>query len=324
MILKNTKDAVGDMLCHDITQIVKGKVKDARFRKGHIIRPEDVDILLSLGKDHIYVWQEDENMMHENDAARFMIDLTKTDEMSFTDVKEGKMELVADVDGYFIVDVELLKEINMQDEMMIASIKGDNPIKKGDKLAGMRIIPLVIEKYKMDNLKKIVSDKKVFDIKPFVRKKAGIVTTGNEVYHKRIKDEFTPVVKEKLANYGVEVIAHQTVYDDTNMIKDAIINLKKANCDIIICTGGMSVDPDDLTPKAISLTADSIVSYGTPVLPGAMFLLGYFADSVPIMGLPGSVMYCEKTVFDIILPRALANINIDKEFIASLGHGGLL
>ena len=325
MKLIDTKDAVGYILCHDITQIVKDKVKDARFRKGHIITDEDIPVLLSLGKEHIYVWEkDDDNMMHENDAAQFMIDLTRTKDMSFTPVKEGKMELVADIDGYFTVDVNLLKEINMQKDIMMASIKGDTPIKKGTKLSGMRIIPLVIEKQKMEDLKKIINGKKVFDIKPFVRKKAGIVTTGSEVYYRRIKDEFTPVVKEKLADFGVEVIAHETVSDDTQMITEAIKKLKSAGCDIILCTGGMSVDPDDLTPKAISLTADKFVTYGTPVLPGAMFALSYFEDKVPIMGLPGSVMYCAKTVFDIILPRALADIEIDKEFIASLGHGGLL
>lgn len=325
MKLIDTRQAVGYKLCHDITQIVKDKVKDAKFRRGHIIRDEDVDVLLSLGKDHIYVWEkDDDNMMHEDDAARFMIELTKTDDMSFTDVKEGKMELVSNIDGYFTVDVDLLKQINMLDDIMMASIKGDTPVKKGTKLSGMRIIPLIIENEKMQNLKNLIGNKKVFDIKAFVRKKAGIVTTGSEVYYGRIKDEFTPVVKQKLENFSVEVIAHETVHDDTSLIIKAIKKLKNSGCDIILCTGGMSVDPDDLTPKAISSTAENYITYGTPVLPGAMFALSYFKDGTPIMGLPGSVMFCEKTVFDIILPRALADIKMDKEFIASLGHGGLL
>lgn len=325
MKIIDTKDAVGYALCHDITQIIKGEIKDARFRKGHIVTKEDIPVLLSLGKDHIYVLDdEDDTMMHENDAAQYMIDLTITDDMSSTPVKEGKMELVSNIDGYFTVDVELLHKINMLDDIMIASIKGDEPIKKGTKLAGMRIIPLFIKNEQMENMKNIINEKRVFDIKPFVRKKAGIVTTGSEVYYGRIKDEFTPVIREKLKNFGVDVIGHETVYDNTQMIVDAITKLKNMGCDIILCTGGMSVDPDDLTPKAISTTATKYVTYGTPVLPGAMFALSYFEDGTPIMGLPGSVMFCEKTVFDIILPRALANIKTDKKYIASLGHGGLL
>lgn len=325
MRIINTKDAVGYKLCHDITQIIKGQIKDARFRKGHIVKEEDIEVLLSLGKDHIYVWEDEDNdMMHENDAAQYMIDLTITDDMSSTPVKEGKMELVSEIDGYFLVDEALLQDINMLDDIMIASIKGNEPVKKGKKLAGMRIIPLLIKNEQMEEMKNLINGRKVFDIKPFLRKKAGIVTTGSEVYHGRIKDEFTPVLREKLKNFDVEVIGHETVYDDTQMIIDAIKKLKDMGCEIILCTGGMSVDPDDLTPKAISTTASKYVTYGTPVLPGAMFALSYFEDGTPIMGLPGSVMFCEKTVFDMILPRALANIEIDKKYIASLGHGGLL
>ena len=325
MKLIDTKDAVSYTLCHDITQIVKGKVKDAVFRRGHVVTEEDLPILLSVGKDHIYVLEEsDKDLMHEDDCAQYMIDLTIGENMSFTPVKEGKMELVSEIDGYLTVDAHLLHRINMLDDLMLASIQGNSVVKKGTKIAGMRIIPIFVKKSQMEELRDLIGDKKLFEIKPFVRKTAGIVTTGNEVYHKRIKDEFTPVVKEKLSKYGVEVIGHETVYDDTEMIANAIRKLKDMGCELILCTGGMSVDPDDLTPKAISITAQKYVTYGTPVLPGAMFALSYFEDGTPIMGLPGSVMYCEKTVFDLILPRALANVETDKRTIASFGHGGLL
>ena len=216
MKLIDTKDAVGYALCHDITQIVKGKVKDAVFRRGHVVTEEDLPILLSVGKDHIYVLGEsDKDLMHEDDCAQYMIDLTIGENMSFTPVKEGKMELVSEIDGYLTVDAHLLHKINMLDDLMLASIQGNSVVKKGTKIAGMRIIPIFVKKSQMEELRDLIGDKKLFEIKPFVRKTAGIVTTGNEVYHKRIKDEFTPVVKEKLAKYGVEVIGHETVYDDT-------------------------------------------------------------------------------------------------------------
>ncbi|RKW32517.1 MAG: molybdenum cofactor biosynthesis protein MoaB, partial [Lachnospiraceae bacterium] len=222
MKLIDTKDAVGYALCHDITQIVKGKVKDAVFRRGHVVTEEDLPILLSVGKDHIYVLEEsDKDLMHEDDCAQYMIDLTIGENMSFTPVKEGKMELVSEIDGYLTVDAHLLHRINMLDDLMLASIQGNSVVKKGTKIAGMRIIPIFVKKSQMEELRDLIGDKKLFEIKPFVRKTAGIVTTGNEVYHKRIKDEFTPVVKEKLAKYGVEVIGHETVYDDTEMIANA-------------------------------------------------------------------------------------------------------
>ena len=274
MKLIETKNAIGYALCHDITQIVKGKVKDAVFRRGHVITQDDIPLLLSVGKDHIYVLEEsDKDLMHEDDCAQYMIDLTIGDNMSFTPVKEGKMELVSDIDGFLTVDVELLHKINMLEDLMLASIYNNSVVKKGTKIAGMRIIPIFVKKSQMEELRDLIGDKKLFEIKPFVRKTAGIVTTGNEVYHKRINDDFTPVVKEKLSNFGVEVIGHETVYDDTDMIVNAIIKLKEMGCELILCTGGMSVDPDDLTPKAISLTAQKYVTYGTPVLPGAMFAL---------------------------------------------------
>ncbi len=325
MKLIETKDAIGYALCHDITQIVKGKVKDAVFRRGHVVTEEDLPILLSVGKDHIYVLEEsDKDLMHEDDCAQYMIDLTIGENMSFTPVKEGKMELVSEIDGYLTVDVHLLYKINMLDDLMLASIQGNSVVKKGTKIAGMRIIPIFVKKSQMEELRDLIGDKKLFEIKPFVRKTAGIVTTGNEVYHKRIKDDFTPVVKEKLANYGVEVIGHETVYDDTEMIANAIRKLKDMGCELILCAGGMSVDPDDKTPYAIGQNASRVITYGAPVLPGAMFMLAYGGENenITFMGLPGCVMYEKKTIFDIVLPRIMAGEKVEKSDIDCLGVGG--
>lgn len=323
MKLIKTEDAVGQILCHDITQIIKGVTKDARFRKGHIVTGEDIPVLLSLGKDNLYVWENDDTMYHENEAARILCDVCKNDYMSASPVKEGKIELKADIDGLFQIDVERLNEINDIDQVMIASRHTNTPVCKGDKLLGTRVIPLVIKKEKMELVRAKAGDTPICTLLPYVIKKAGIVTTGNEVYYGRIKDTFTPVVAEKLEKYDIEVIHHITVNDDKEKIKSAILELKEKGCQLIIATGGMSVDPDDQTPGAIKESGAKVISYGAPVLPGAMFCLAYFEDGTPVMGLPGCVMYAKSTIFDLMLPRVAAKVPVTRRDITALGHGGL-
>ena len=318
-----TTDAVGHVLCHDLTRIVKDVMKDAAFRKGHIVTEEDIPVLLSMGKDHLYVWEKNENMLHEDEAAQVMYEVCKNDHMSPTPVKEGKIELVAECDGLFVVDVDRLDEINETDEVMIATRHTNTPVKKGDRLLGTRVIPLVIEKEKMEQVKRIAGDTPLAALYPYKPMKAGIVTTGSEVYHGRIKDTFTPVVIEKLASYGIEILSQTVCDDNQEKITAAILELKEKGADMIVCTGGMSVDPDDRTPGAIKNTGAKIVSYGAPVLPGAMFLLGYFEDGTPVMGLPGCVMYAKATVFDLVLPRIAAGIEVTKKDLSRLGNGGL-
>ncbi len=319
-----TTEAVGQVLCHDITQIIKGVTKDAVFRKGHIIREEDIPVLLSVGKEQIYVWENDDSMLHENEAAEILYNLCKGANMHGTQVKEGKIELVADIDGVLKIDREKLKRINGLGQMMIASRHGDFPLKAGDKIAGTRVIPLVIEKEKMEQAKAVGAGKPIFEILPYQLKTAGIVTTGNEVYKGRIADTFTPVIIEKLAAYGVKVTHHTVCSDDHTQITEAIQNMLDQGVQMVCCTGGMSVDPDDKTPLAIKNTGAQIVTYGAPVLPGAMFLLAYEKEQQrPIMGLPGCVMYAKRTIFDLVLPRILASDKLTAEDFSLLGEGGL-
>lgn len=318
-----TVDAVGHVLCHDITRIVKDVVKDAAFRKGHVVTEEDIPLLLSLGKDHLYVWEKDENMYHENEAAEILYDICKNENMHPTPVKEGKIELIADCDGLFRIDVERLDAINELEDIMIASRHTNYAVHKGDKLIGTRVIPLVIEKEKMEKAKEVAGDKPLAELLPYKNIRCGIVTTGNEVFYGRIQDTFTPVIEAKLAAYGIEVSGHITVNDDQEKITAAILELKENGADMIVCTGGMSVDPDDLTPSSIRATGARVVTYGAPVLPGAMFLLAYMEDGTPIMGLPGCVMYAKATVFDLVLPRVAAGVEITKKDIARMGNGGL-
>lgn len=323
MKLIKTEEAVGQVLCHDITQIIKGVTKDARFRKGHIVTEEDIPVLLSLGKDHLYVWENDETVYHENEAAQILCDICINEHIVPTEVKEGKIELKAACDGLFCIDTERLWEINDIDQIMIASRHHNTPVKQGEKLLGTRVIPLVIKKEKMELAKERAGGKPLCSLHPYCLKTAGIVTTGNEVYYGRIKDTFTPVVVKKLEAYGIQVMEHIIVNDEKENIKNAIHTLKAKGCELIITTGGMSVDPDDQTPGAIRESGANVISYGAPVLPGAMFCLAYFEDGTPVMGLPGCVMYAKSTIFDLMLPRIAAKIPVSRRDITMLGHGGL-
>ncbi len=323
MKLIKTEDAVGCVLCHDITQIIKDVTKDAVFRKGHIVQKEDIPVLLSIGKEHLYVWEDTENMLHENDAAKILYEISAGSHMHGGDIKEGKIELIADMDGVLKINRSLLQQINSLGEMMIASRHGNFPIKKGEKIAGMRVIPLVIEKEKMEKAKEVAKGEHIFDIKPFCMHTAGVITTGSEVFKGRIKDTFTPVIEAKLSEYGISMTEHAYCTDNHEDITKGIHKMLSAGVDMVICTGGMSVDPDDRTPLAIKRSGAKIVTYGAPVLPGAMFLLSYTEDGRAVMGLPGCVMYAARTIFDLVLPRIATGEILEKADLDILGEGGL-
>ena len=334
MKLIKTVDAEGAVLCHDITQIIKGVTKDAVFRKGHVVTKEDIPVLLGVGKDQLYVWEKEEGMLHENDGAEILCAMCKGEHMERSQAKEGKIELTAACDGLLKVDNKGLKAVNGFGQMMIATRHGNFAVKKGDKLAGTRIIPLVIEEEKMTKAKEAAmaatGNKPILNLLPFKHKKVGIVTTGNEVFYGRIKDTFTPVIEGKLAEFDTEIIDHVTWNDDDTKVTTSILDMIHKGADIVVCTGGMSVDPDDKTPLAIKNTGADIVSYGAPVLPGAMFMLAYYQvtegddpRTVAIMGLPGCVMYAKRTIFDLVLPRVMADDKVTAEELAALGLGGL-
>lgn len=323
MKLIETRQAVGHVLCHDMTQIIRGVTKDARFRKGHVVTEEDIPVLLSLGKDHLYVWEQDDTTYHENEAAEILRGLCQNEGMHPTPVKEGKIELIADRDGLFRVDVERLNAVNDVEQIMVATRHTNTPVKAGDKLAGTRIIPLVIKKQQLEQAVQAAGDTPLLELLPYKLQRAGLVTTGNEVFYGRIQDTFTPVVKAKLAAYGIQVEHHRMVPDDMQAIRDAVLELKELGCEMIVTTGGMSVDPDDQTPGAIKQTGARVVSYGAPVLPGAMFLLAYFEDGTPVLGLPGCVMYAAATIFDLVLPRVAAGVELTRRDITRMGAGGL-
>ena len=318
-----TQEAVGHVLCHDMTQIIPGQYKGPRFRKGHVVREEDIPVLLSMGKEHLYVWEMAEGCVHEDDGAERLCALCRNEGMERSAVKEGKIELTAAREGLFLVDRQRLNAVNALEDLMIATRHGGTAVRKGDKLAGMRVIPLIIQEEKLLQAEAAAGGRPLLELLPWKLKTAAIVTTGNEVAKGLIADSFTPVVEGKLSEFGIRTVEHRLPGDGVEAIANAILDVRRAKPDLILCTGGMSVDPDDNTPGAVKHSGADIVAYGAPVLPGAMFLLGYFEDGTPIVGLPGCVMYAKRTIFDLVLPKLAAGVPVTREDLTTLGEGGL-
>ena len=324
----NVRNAEGYELCHDITQILPGEFKGAKFLKGHIIRKEDIEVLISLGKENIFVMEEEDkekNLIHENDAAMFIVEKLNLDKEFFeiSSIREGKINITAKEDGILKIDVNTLNKINKIGEIILVTKYNNSYIKKGENVAATRVIPLLIEKSQLDEMKEIVKDRNVLTFKKIDKnKKLGLITTGNEVYNGIIKDKSKEALLKKYKKYEINDMEQVFSPDDKDTIKKYIKKFENEK-DIIMCTGGMSIDPDDVTPSAIRESNWEIVTYGTPVLPGAMFMLAYKGEKV-LLGLPGGVVFSEKTVFDVLLPRILANDRITKQEIIEMGHGGLL
>ena len=324
----NVRNAEGYELCHDITQILPGEFKGAKFLRGHIIRKEDIEVLISLGKENIFVMEEEDkekNLIHENDAAMFIVEKLNLDKEFFeiSDIREGKINITAKKDGILKIDINTLNKINKIGEIILVTKYNNSYIKKGENVAATRVIPLLIEKSQLDEMEKLVKDKNVLTFKKIDKnKKLALITTGNEVYNGIIKDKSKEALLKKYRKYELNDMEQVFSPDDKDKIKK-YIKMFENEKDIIMCTGGMSIDPDDVTPSAIRESNWEIVTYGTPVLPGAMFMLAYKGEKV-LIGLPGGVVFSEKTVFDVLLPRILANDRITKQEIIEMGHGGLL
>ncbi len=317
------QQAAGSVLCHDLTQIVPGEFKGPAFKKGHILREEDIPRLLDMGKEHIFVWEMHSGLLHENSAAERMARAAIGKGLKLSGPKEGKMDFVAEADGLLKVNVEALYEINELAETVMVTRHSNQTVRQGAVVGGTRIIPLVIEEAKIEHIEEICGkNAPLIEVKPMRRLSAGIVTTGSEVYKGRIEDRFGPVVIGKLEELGCRVLGQILAPDRVELIVEAIGKFLEAGAEMICVTGGMSVDPDDVTPAGIKAAGGRIVTYGAPVLPGSMFMLAYIG-SVPVLGLPGCVMYHKTSIFDLILPRVLAGEEITRTDFVRLAHGGL-
>jgi molybdenum cofactor synthesis domain-containing protein len=310
------------VLGHDVTRIVPGKFKGRAFKRGHIIREEDLPLLLDIGKEHIYVLDLDDGFVHEDEAANRIAQAAVGPGLKLTDVSEGKVNIVAAHAGLLKVNPEALAAVNALGEVVFATLHANQPVKADQAVAGTRIIPLVIEREKIEAAEALCrAANPVVEVKPLASRNVGLITTGSEVYHGRIEDKFGPVVIRKFEDLGSRILRQIFVPDDVDMTVSAIHTLLDEGAEMIVMTGGMSVDPDDLTPASIRAAGARVVGYGAPVFPGAMFMLAHI-DDVPIVGLPGCVMYHKATIFELVVPRILAGEIVAYEEITRLGYGG--
>ena len=323
------EEAIGTVLSHDITEIRPGDFKGRAFKKGHIIKEEDVSHLKRLGKENLYILEIQDDEMHENDAAYALASaLSGPGIKPAEEPNEGKINLVAESDGLLKIDREALTNFNMLGDVMCATVHNDSLVKKGQRVAGTRAIPLVVKKTVVTEAVRIAENSSgIVSVKTIRKPKTGIVITGNEVYHGRIDDAFEPVIRKKIDQFNGEIIGVKFAPDDATLIENEIRALISSGADLIITTGGMSVDPDDVTRFAIRNLGVEEIHYGSPVLPGAMFVVAYVkgeaSELIPILGIPACGMYASITVFDLILPRVLAGEKIGRRELAELGHGGL-
>ena len=318
------RDAVGTKLAHDITEISPGKFKGAAFHKGHTVCNEDLCHLQKLGKNHLYVIDLQEDEIHEDQAASILADALAGEGVIWKDEpREGKIKLLAEKDGLFAVDTAALAAFNMVDEVMCATLHNHTLVKKGEQVAATRAIPLVMNRTPIERAAAIARQNgAVLCVQSLRRVKVGLVITGNEVYHGLIEDRFAPILTEKVVALGSKMDGIVFTPDDDRLIRKAIQNHLDRGCDLLMLSGGMSVDPDDVTRKGIRLAGATEMYYGSAVLPGAMFLVAYLGD-IPLLGVPACGLYHRITVLDLVLPRILAGEKIGKAELAFLGHGGL-
>ena len=317
----NVENAIGMELCHDITAMRDG-FKGAAFKRGHIIREEDVPALLDLGKRTVFVWEANAGEIHEDDCARRMAAMAPVEGAHYTEPSEGKVLLFADQRGMFRVNTKLLQKINTIGDITIATLPDHYPVEVGARLASMRIVPLVTKEEQIIEAEGLCAAEKLLELRPYQHKKVGVVITGSEVYHGRIKDKFEPVVRSKMEQYPAEIVGITVCDDDLDMIVDAAKAHLANGADFLIFTGGMSVDPDDLTPTAIRQLGADIVTHGVPAQPGNMTLVAYLGD-VPVLGVPGAAISLPTTIFDVLLPQIFAGDRIGKEELTNLAEGGL-
>ena len=315
------QDAIGMTLCHDITAMVDG-FKGAAFKRGHVITQEDIPKLLDIGKQHVFIWEENAGEIHEEDAARRLSQMTTVNGAHYGSISEGKVQLFADQDGMFRVDKALLAAVNRIGDITITTLPDHYPVKAGDRLASMRIVPLVTEERQIAEAEALCADKQLYDLRPFKPLKVGIIITGSEIYHGRIKDKFERVARAKLAHYPAEILGVHVCDDELDMIVGAGRALLAEGTELLIFSGGMSVDPDDLTPSAIREMGAEIVSYGVPSQPGNMTLVAYL-DQAALLGVPGAAISRPTTMFDVLLPQIFCGDPLTKDDLIRLGEGGL-
>ena len=317
------EQAVGETLCHDMTAILEDGFKGVKFARGHVIRAEDIEAMLDMGKRHVFVWEPDADEVHEDDAAIALVDVLIGPGIARTAPSEGKIGLSARYDGLFLMDKRALRVINSVGDYTVACRAGNTAVKAGNKLAGARIVPLVTGQATVDRAVAIAKEHApVLSVLPYRPLKTAVIITGNEVYEGRIQDRFEPVLRAKLPVYGADIIGVTKCPDELPRLAEAIEAYLDRGAELILMTGGMSVDPDDLTPTAIRGSGARLVTQGVPMQPGNMLMQAYHGNTA-IVGVPGASLHSKVTSLDVFLPLIFAGVEVKKEDIASLGDGGL-
>ncbi len=323
MIKLSIEKAIGKPLAHDITRIVPGESKGPAFKKGYILTENDLSILRDMGKSNVYVFDPDRGYIHEDDAAKALAEAFQRKWFTLEGPSEGRLNLKAQIHGLLKINISLLQFINQSETIICSTIHQNTVCFEGMTVASTRIIPVAIEESRFWPIVEEIRDKgPLLRLLQFSRKNIGVVVTGKELSSGRIQDGSLDILSPKVQSLGGKIISHQICPDKKVAISQAIRQMAKDSCDIIIITGGLSVDADDVTLDGIISSGAKLVSYGSPILPGAMFALAYLGD-IPILGIPAALFYYKVTVLDIFLPRAMSGDVIAREDIVSLGHGGL-
>jgi hypothetical protein len=314
-------DAVGTVLPHDMTKILPGEFKGVGFKKGHIVRAKDVGELKKMGKHFIHVLEISEEQLHEDDAALRIAAAVSGPHIKWTSPEEGKSSIISDISGLLKIDVNSLLEINRIDNIAVSTIKTMTPVQSGQVVAATRVIPLVVDKSAICRVEEVAKRESVIQVLPYRSIKIGAVVTGTEIYNGLVKDGFNEFVLPKIEAYGGVFLGKINVPDDADAISSAVDEFLSLGCHLVVTTGGLSVDPDDVTPKGVIKTGAAIINYGSPVFPGAMVLYARHNESI-ILGLPACVYYAKRTILDLLLPRIFAGQDITKDTFSQMGHGG--
>ena len=316
------QEALGETLCHDLTAILDNGFKGVKFKRGHIITEEDIPELLKIGKTQIFAWEPGKDELHEDEAALALTEAICGDNLTFQGPSEGKFTVSSEIDGVFRVNSAALQKINGVNDYTVATRMGNCPVSAGEKLAGIRIVPLVTARENTEEVVRIAKENyPVLSVAPYTVKKVGAIITGSEIFNGLIKDAFEPILRKKLQKFGADLSAVAICDDDREMIEKAIGENIRAGMQLVFLTGGMSVDPDDVTPAAIRGSGASLVTQGTPMQPGNMLTIAYI-NSCALVGVPGASMHSPVTSLDVFLPRMMAGISIKKADISGKGEGG--
>ncbi len=316
------EEAVGLRLAHDITEIIPGGHKGPRFKRGHLIADEDVPRLLDVGKAHIYIMDLAPDELHEEDAAKRLARAAAGDGLKLTDPSEGRVNLVAKTDGMLEVDQELLFRFNELGDLILATLRSGEFVREGTVVGGTRTIPVVVKEELVARAEALCAERSIVSVAAVPARKVFLLVTGSEVFTGRIKDGFEPAVRQKVEGMGSTLEPATLAPDDPDVIAGHIKEFAAKGAEVILVSGGMSVDPDDLTPEGIRRSGADVVSHGFPILPGSMFLMSYLRD-IPVLGLSGCVLHDPVTAFDFMLPKLLAGNRVTREDILRMGHGGL-